>query len=453
MDDQEQEKSKIGETLKEGAKALFSRLPVSVKLRIIGIVAGVVVVLVLIIIILGSILAPIMEVRDKIVDFFNGNNTSDKFVSLQEYDFYKTVSEVNAKYSQYIDLPLALTTLFYSTEEEQTQDTENPQTCTNVDGEEVSCNSSTGINFWGKAEEYKQLVAQMMDIKQTTYSCNVVDVPGIGGATVYSKGDIIEEKIIDSASKDILSLTNENCDSASPVNAYTFTQNINKYDTYLMDSYIFFHRTRFGYSIFDLIISEDDRNSTITAIHDRTESNRSLFEEGNLGGFGGNYGTIPSDVLSLFKMPIKNPFRISSCFGMRIINGRPDNHPGMDLVAEGDPTIYSIYNGVVTTVKMDKPSTFNCYPSKECGGYLGGNYIIIRHEVNGSVYISKYLHLKQEVLEGISVGATVVTGQAIGIMGNTGYSTNDHLHFSLYNGNTAINPGNLFYGGTGKTCN
>lgn len=453
MDDQEQEKSKLGEALKEGAKTLFNRLPLSTRLRIIGIAAGVVVALFLVIIIVGSIVAPIMEVRDKIVDFFNGHNTSDKFVSLQEYDFYKTVSEVNAKYSQYIDAPLALTTLFYSTEEEQTQDAENPQICTNVDGEEVSCNSSAGINFWGKAEEYKQLVAQMMDIKQITYSCNLVDVPGIGGATVYSKGDIIEEKLIDSATKDILSLTGENCDSASPVSSYTFSKNLNKYDLFLSNTYIASHRTRFGYSIFDLIISESDRNSTIAAIHDRTESNRSLFEEGNLGGFGGNYGTIPSDVLSLFEMPVNQPFKISSCFGRRIdpITHLPSDHKGMDVVPTSDSTIYSIYDGVISTVSMSKPSSFNC--KSDCGGYAGGNYIIIRHEINGSVYISKYLHLQQEVLEGISVGATVDAGQAIGIMGSTGKSTNDHLHFSLYNGTTPINPGNLFVGGTGKTCN
>jgi LysM repeat protein len=57
------------------------------------------------------------------------------------------------------------------------------------------------------------------------------------------------------------------------------------------------------------------------------------------------------------------------------------------------------------------------------GGY--GNYIVIRH-ANGVQTL--YSHLSRN---DVGVGESVVSGQVIGAMGNTGRSTGPHLHFEV----------------------
>lgn len=122
--------------------------------------------------------------------------------------------------------------------------------------------------------------------------------------------------------------------------------------------------------------------------------------------------------------PTARPYVISSQYGWRW--GKM--HYGIDIsgTGRGSP-IYAANNGVVE--KADYNGT-------------NGNYIYINHN-NG--YYSVYAHL-----ESIKVvkGQTVEGGQLIGTMGDSGYATGVHLHFSIYSGipfsSTPLNPG-LFY--------
>jgi len=59
-----------------------------------------------------------------------------------------------------------------------------------------------------------------------------------------------------------------------------------------------------------------------------------------------------------------------------------------------------------------------------------GNYVVIRHA--GGEY-SHYAHLKQGSVR-VKAGDTVARGQAIGQLGQTGNSTEPHLHFQLTDG-------------------
>lgn len=61
------------------------------------------------------------------------------------------------------------------------------------------------------------------------------------------------------------------------------------------------------------------------------------------------------------------------------------------------------------------------------GGYNGGygNYIVVKHP-NGTQTL--YAHLSKNF---VSVSETVVQGQTIGAIGNTGRSTGPHLHFEV----------------------
>jgi len=67
------------------------------------------------------------------------------------------------------------------------------------------------------------------------------------------------------------------------------------------------------------------------------------------------------------------------------------------------------------------------------------NFITLRHESNGQVYYTKYLHLKQFSSK-LKVGQRVNAGDLIGQCGNSGYSTGSHLHFGIYDENNVSLP-------------
>lgn len=108
-------------------------------------------------------------------------------------------------------------------------------------------------------------------------------------------------------------------------------------------------------------------------------------------------------------------YSIITCeFGYRRhpITGRRSFHGGLDLQGDiGDP-VFAIENGTVIT------STKASY---------SGEHIGIRHP-NG--YTSSYLHLDKRL---VKVGDKVKAGQIIGKLGNTGRSTNAHLHLGIKN--------------------
>ena len=57
------------------------------------------------------------------------------------------------------------------------------------------------------------------------------------------------------------------------------------------------------------------------------------------------------------------------------------------------------------------------------------NYIVIRHD-DGTY--AEYLHLDQDGVQ-VHAGDSVSTGQAIGLSGETGYTSEPHLHFAVFN--------------------
>ncbi len=106
----------------------------------------------------------------------------------------------------------------------------------------------------------------------------------------------------------------------------------------------------------------------------------------------------------LFVVPFKG--NLTSEFGWR--HRRPHYGTDIDLVT-GD-TVVSAFDGMVRIAKV-------------CYGY--GNCIIIRHK-NGLETV--YGHLSKMNVE---VGQQVKAGEIIGLGGNTGRSTGDHLHWEL----------------------
>lgn len=122
-----------------------------------------------------------------------------------------------------------------------------------------------------------------------------------------------------------------------------------------------------------------------------------------------------------FVMPVEmNPVRTSSSFGYtRLINGVADRHNGVDFpVAKGTP-VTAPNNGRVLYA-----------------GYLQltGNTVCIEH---GFGLKSWYYHMDSL---SCATGDFLETGDPVGAVGSTGYSTGPHLHFALSINNVYIDP-------------
>lgn len=127
-------------------------------------------------------------------------------------------------------------------------------------------------------------------------------------------------------------------------------------------------------------------------------------------------------------------------------NGIKYYHNGVDYSTGRNSAVVSSAQGTVKKIiRGDK--------------YLG-NYVMIRHVVNGTAYVTQYAHLNSVL---VTVGQVVSQGQQIGVEGNTGYSkgtTGIHLHFSIFRDGaesycSALNPlsfvGNPNLQGSGVT--
>lgn len=124
----------------------------------------------------------------------------------------------------------------------------------------------------------------------------------------------------------------------------------------------------------------------------------------NSGGGGYTGGTL--------LWPVSGYYTISSDYTNRIhpIYGYPELHDGIDIPAPIGTPILAAAAGTVTVSKLSDSA---------------GNYIVIYH---GNNLYTEYMHCNTRA---VSVGTTVTQGQVIGTVGNTGWSTGPHLHFSV----------------------
>ncbi|HFD6464917.1 phage tail tip lysozyme [Enterococcus hirae] len=116
-----------------------------------------------------------------------------------------------------------------------------------------------------------------------------------------------------------------------------------------------------------------------------------------------------------FICPIQKPVTVTSECGWRTspINGVQEFHNGIDLV-NGNPNtpIFAALDGEVVQAGANY---YDWY----------GNYVVIKHN-NGKW--TGYAHLSRI---DVSVGQKVQKGAQIGLMGTTGPSTGEHLHFQI----------------------
>ena len=120
--------------------------------------------------------------------------------------------------------------------------------------------------------------------------------------------------------------------------------------------------------------------------------------------------------------PLPGYSRISSKFGYRSNpfggSGR-EYHNGIDIPAPRGTNIIAAYDGQIA---------WSSYSSS------AGNWIGIDH---GNGYYTIYMHMSKRL---VSEGQIVKKGDVIGLVGTTGRSTGNHLHFGIRKDGNYINP-------------
>jgi murein DD-endopeptidase MepM/ murein hydrolase activator NlpD len=133
--------------------------------------------------------------------------------------------------------------------------------------------------------------------------------------------------------------------------------------------------------------------------------------------------TIPAAGTAVFAWPLKNII-ITQYFGgtefarrnASVYGGRP-YHPGVDFGAPRGTPIHAPLAGTVR-------ATGNTDAVPGCWSW--GKWTLIDH-ANGL----STLYAHQDTIS-VSPGQRVATGEIIGYVGNTGFSTGPHLHFTVY---------------------
>lgn len=136
------------------------------------------------------------------------------------------------------------------------------------------------------------------------------------------------------------------------------------------------------------------------------------------GGGGESVSAAPKISSGAFTNPSAG--RLTSPMGPR--GGR--QHAGIDIAKAGAVPIVSAADGVV----------MRAYFSQSYG-----NCVMITHSINGQQYTTLYAHLRSM---NVSNGQVVAKGQKIGIMGNTGASRGQHLHFEIHKGSWNVSKSN-----------
>ena len=115
--------------------------------------------------------------------------------------------------------------------------------------------------------------------------------------------------------------------------------------------------------------------------------------------------------------------KVNSPYGYRTdpFTGKRKFHNGIDLHARGDKVL-AMMEGTVIKVGQDRAS---------------GKYVVLRH---GEFTVS-YCHLSRIL---VGKGDVVRPRDAVGITGNTGRSTGEHLHITCRRNGKSVNPAKIF---------
>ncbi|MBK8850675.1 MAG: M23 family metallopeptidase [Saprospiraceae bacterium] len=122
----------------------------------------------------------------------------------------------------------------------------------------------------------------------------------------------------------------------------------------------------------------------------------------------------------IYSIPVSQPIKIIQGYGGKFSHV---DKKALDFGIKQGSDVLAAREGIVLETKED--GRHNCL---EMGCEKEGNYIKILHS-DGSV--ASYYHLKHKGVL-VDVGHIIEKGQLIGLTGNTGFSSEPHLHFEVY---------------------
>ena len=108
---------------------------------------------------------------------------------------------------------------------------------------------------------------------------------------------------------------------------------------------------------------------------------------------------------------------------------------GLEAYAVADATVVEVKDGLPENVPNEKPAVPINFET------VAGNHVNL--DLGGGVY-AMYAHLQPGSIR-VKVGDRVTVGQVIGLVGNTGNSSEPHLHFQLMNNNNPLGSQGLPY--------
>ncbi len=178
----------------------------------------------------------------------------------------------------------------------------------------------------------------------------------------------------------------------------------------------------------DVLLNDNDR--AIKELESQSSDTKRLMEKNRtkanevakeLGVYRGNaetnVGNIRGSMRGRYLFPIASYTRISSYWG----DGR--NHKGIDIPAPQGTKILAAADGVVVKAVSS--------PSDRSGW---GYHIKIRH---GNGFETQYAHCSKVLA---NVGQQVHAGEVIALVGNTGHSFGNHLHFETWKDGKRYDP-------------
>lgn len=140
-------------------------------------------------------------------------------------------------------------------------------------------------------------------------------------------------------------------------------------------------------------------------------------------------GTAPLDNSGAILWPVEGGGAITDQYGWRLgpDHGKSEFHSGLDIGAPAGTPVLAVAPGRVTHASYS-------------GNY--GYLIVLHHDLpDGGTWETWYGHL--QLIE-VELGATVATGEQIGLVGSTGRSTGPHLHLEARINGEPVDPMTLY---------